>query len=318
MGYMKITLKRNIYILVFSVLSVISMQSCVDSIPIPVPNVNTMLVFESDINPSNGFNARITTSASLADVTAITYPTDLDVVVSTITEDVFELFYEEECQCYRNETVKPKNGLRYDVVATSPNNEIYKDIKSSMVFPYTTKSLELNAIRHLEPEGTTTLDATITLDGNSNSSNYYHILPYRKITEIKIVDQEEEEIYTGEIEYLDLVGSDNNNIHIESLYSMPGFLVEFYEEDISLNTLNLRLYTSTVINYETEAFTKVFYEVRSGTEHFYENEKYLSRKLASIQNGGAVYEPIKPKGNIINGLGYFGGYNTTIDSISVQ
>lgn len=294
------------------------MQSCVDSIPIPVPNVNTMLVFESDINPSNGFNARITTSASLADVTTTSYPTDLDVVVSTVTEDVFELFYEEGCRCYRNDIVKPKQGLRYDLVATSTNNEIYEDIKSRMVFPHATKSLELNALRRIESDGTTTLDATITLDGNSNSSNYYHILPYRKITEIIIVDQEEEEIYTGEIEYLDLVGSDNNNIHIEAHYNKPGFLVDFYNEDISSNTLNLKLYTSTVINYETEAFTKVFYEVRSGTEHFYENEKYLSRKLASIENGGAVSEPIIPQGNITNGLGYFGGYNTTIDSISVQ
>ena len=313
---MKAIMKTDIYFIALSAIFVIFLQSCVDIITRQEQNVNAMLVFESDINSASGFNAIISTSAGLADVTATSLPTDLDVVVIPITEDVFELFYDEDCVCYRNDVVIPKPGVLYDLKVSSPNNEIYGDIAGRMQFPYVTKSSELKALRQIKSDGSTTLYVRITLEGESTSSNYYHILPYRKITEIVVVDQEEEERYTGEIEYLDLVDFDNNNLYIEVDFYKSGFLVDFNEENISSNTLNLILNTHTVIDYETEAFTKLFFEVRSVTESYYKYEIYQSRKFEGLEAGN-VQPPIS-YGNITNGLGYFGGYNSSTDSISVQ
>ena len=315
MTYTRTTLKKNIYTLTLSLLALVSMQSCVDSIPIPVEDVNAMLVFESDINNSNGFSAKISTSTGLTDVTATSFPTDLNVDVSYGDEDAFDLDYSMGCKCYRSDT-KPISGVQYKVNASSPTNKNYQDIEAKMVFPVKTQLAELKAVRNIETDGITTLDVNVTLDGKSHSSNYYHIIPYRKVTEIVIIGGEEHERYTGDRKYLDLVDFDNNNLYIESHHNRPGFLVDFNDEDLLSNTLNLVLYTPEVIDYENEAFTKIFFEVRSVTESYYKYEIYQSRKIQSLE-GGIVEAPIS-YGNITNGLGYFGGYTTSLDSMFVE
>ena len=295
------------------------MQSCVDSIPLPAQKIDAMLVFESEINPSVGFKAMISTSADLTDVSVISHPENLLVEIRYGTaEEGFELVYDEGCECYKDDE-KPVAGIGYRLSASSPSDLRYEEITSSMVFPNTESPIDLEAHRKIESDGTTSVDASITISGESNSSNYFHIIPYRKNTEIKIVGQEEVEVYVGGIEYLDLVdfNSDNININIESHFSKPGFLVGFFEDDdISSNPLNLELYAPQVIDYDQEAFSKVFYEIRTVTESYYEYEVYMSRKLNSLQNGEV--SPAISNGNITNGLGYFGGYNSLVDSIVIQ
>ena len=313
MTYTKTDLKTHFYTLAFSLISIISMQSCVDSIPIPAQEVDAMLVFESDISP-NGFSARISTSADLTDVTATSIPSDLEVTIEYSNEDVFNLMYNNECLCY-SANVAPISNETYTLRAKSPINDIYEDIDARMTFPRVTSASELEAIRKMNDDGTTTLDAMITLDAKQYSGNYYHIIPFRKITEIVIVDQEQDEVYTGAIEPLDQIDFNNTIIDVESHYHKGGFLVDFKDLDISSTPLNLTLHTSTVIDYETQAFTKVFYEIRSVTEYYYRYELYKSRIYGS-QNGFKVDEPISSS-NITNGRGYFGSYNSTIDSISV-
>lgn len=298
----------------------LSMQSCEDSIPLPDKEVDAKLVFESEINPATGFRAKISTSTGLTNVTSSSIPTDLDVVINTIDEVVFKMLYEEDCFCYKYEGISPKQGVRYQLKASAPDSDIYEDITSSMVFPRAIKPLEISAVRNIELDGSTTVNTSITLEINSTSSEYYHILPYRKETRIVLNnDGEEEEMYTGKIFHLDFVDFDNDNLYIENLYNQPGFLVDYNSEDISSTPLNLLLHIPEVINYEgDEEFTKVFYEIRTLTESHYDNVRYLSRKLDVEENGGVVNQPISPKGNIINGLGYFGGYSSVEDSISVQ
>ena len=315
MTYRKTDLKTHFYLLAFSLISIVSMQSCVDNIPIPVQEVDAMLVFESNIS-STGFNATISTSADLTDVTATSMPTDLQVDFEYGEEDGFELFYEDDCKCYNNSTETPLDGTRYKVSVKSPLSEIYEDIEARMTFPYRTKALELEAIRQMNDDGTTSLDAKITIDAKQHSGNYYHIIPFRKITNIEVQDGGEElEVYTKDIEFLDQIDFNNTILDVESHYNKGGFLVDFKDLDISSTPLNLTLHTSTVIDYETQAFTKVFYEIRSVTESYYKYELYQSRIYGS-QNGFKVDEPISFS-NITNGRGYFGSYNSTIDSISV-
>lgn len=309
-------MKTHIYILVL-IVSIFSLQSCVDSIPIPLDDVDVKLRFESDISSNKGFSARITTSTGLTAITEIEYPKDLYVQVHwDIEDDSFIMSYVETCECYQNLSEKAFTGRNYELEVSSPYNDLYENVFSKMFLPPEAKIAYLQSIRKIKNDGSTSLTSTLDLSSETNSGDYYHILPYRKITEIIEQGGEELEIYTGEIEYLDLIDFDNNNLYLESLYCKPGFLVDFNEEDISSNPLNLLLYTETVIDYQNEALTKVFYEVRSVTESYYRYELYQSRKLASLEDG-TVEAPISYS-NIIAGLGYFGGYNSVTDSILVE
>ncbi len=297
-------LKRTIYLLAFTFLTIISSQSCVDSIPIPTPEVGAMLVFESDINRTTGFSAKISTSANLNDVSTISYPTDLLVEIETDDfENDFVLDYHQSCMCYRD-TRSPQAAERYIVRASSPKTDI-ESIESRMVFPVVTSALDLTVSREVELDNSTTVKTNITLEKTGSSSNYFHIVPYRKIDG------------TSNIEYLELIDFDNGSIEIMSHYYKPGFLVNFNDENISLNTLNLTLHTSTIIDYSSvDAFPEVFFEIRSVTESYFEYERFMSNTIEGEQ-GGIVEQPTY-SGNIINGLGYFGGYNSTTESATFE
>lgn len=300
------------------------MQSCVDSIPIPNQEVDAKIVFESDISSSKGFSAKISTSADFEDIDAIGHPEDLFVSIKLGPEDDgFTMFYSEDCQCYQDLLRKPKLNQLYILEAYKEGSDIYEPISATMKLPVSSAVAEMEAIRSTQLDGSTSLQAKLSLEGQANTGNFFHIIPYRKVTEIFInSDNEEEERYvynnngTHEIEYLELKDFDNNNLYLEPHYTKPGFLVDFKNEEVSSNPLNLLLHTDTVLDYEKEALTKLFFEVRSVTESYYRYEVYQSRKLSSLEDG-IVEAPIIFS-NIANGLGYFGGYSTTIDSVLVQ
>lgn len=316
-------LKNQLYILVCA-LFVLSMQACVDSIPIPNQEVDAKLVFESDISVSKGFTAKITTSADFSDIEAIGHPEDLFVSVKLGPEDDgFTLFYFDECECYADFNRKPVPNQLYILDAYKEDSDIYEPISSTMRLPSNSKVAEMEAIRSTDLDGSTQIQASLRLDDKANTGNFFHILPYRKVTEIFLnSDNEEEERYVyndngvHEVEYLELKDFDNNNLYLEPHYTKPGFLVDFKDENVSENPLNLLLHTSTVIDYENQALTKLFFEVRSVTESYYRYELYQSRKLSSLEDG-IVEAPISYT-NIANGLGYFGGFSTSMDSVLVE
>lgn len=309
-------MKKIVYILAL-LLFLVTLHSCIESIPVPVVEVDEKLRFESDISTTKGFSAKITTSTGLDDIDAVVYPEDIYVQVSWGTEDdAFEMPYYESCSCYQNLSEKAYPGRTYKLIAEpTNNNDIFEDIRSNMRIPNSTSIDTLEGIRMTSTDGVTTVFSMLNLANHSN--NYYHILPFRKETEIVIDgNDEEQEVYTGNIEYLELIRNENDNLYLEQLYHQVGFLADFKGESTSDNPLVFQLLSNDILDYKNEAFTKIFFEVRTLTESYYEYEKYLSRKLASHTNG-EVTVPISYS-NIINGLGYFGGYSVVQDSIDLQ
>ena len=302
----------------FNILAIIilflSLQSCVDTIPLPENDVDAKLRFESDISTKDGFAAKITTSAGFSDFTAIGFPKDLDVQVAWGTQDdAFQMIYSENCECYQNTLEKPVPGLLYKLeVKTIADEDVYEDITASMRLPISNNLDSIDAIRNVSIDNISSVVASLWLENGNNKSQYYHILPYRKETVIIEQGGERLEVYTGEKEYLELINHNNNNLYLEDLFHQPGFVVDYEGQDISENQLQLELLSAADIDYENEAFTKIFFEIRSVTESYFRYELYLSRKLES-QLVGEVGEAIVYS-NIIDGLGYFGGYSTSQDS----
>jgi len=311
-------LKKHFYILAIAI-SIISLQSCVDSIPVPIEEVDAKLKFESKIGAfRGGFSAKISTTTGFSDIDAISHPEDVDVRITWVgavsVDDFVQLYFDETCECYTNTEEKPDPSFRYILNAYIPNSDIYEPIKAYMKIPNVNRIESVEAIRDTT-DGITSLTSTLQLKESVNQ--YYHIIPYRRGTDIVInSDGEEEEVYNDYREYLDFVDSENHELHFEQLHNQPGFLVDFGQQTESENPLSLSLISSDIIDYESEAFTKIFYEIRSVTESYYEYEKYLSRELKRIEIG--VGDPPIAYSNIIDGLGYFGGYSVVQDSIPVQ
>ncbi len=310
-------MKKQFYILACALIT-ISLQSCVDSIPIPNEEVDAKLVFESDISDTKGFSARITTSTGFDDIDAIGHPEDITVKIRKANQDAaFELFYEKDCNCYTNSVELPSPGLPYKLEAFKEDSEIFEPIQSNMSVPSRTILSEMEAIKEVEDDGSTLIESEISLKKVSTTGNFFHVIPFRKETIlVENTDGEEEEVFTGRIDYLDLETYNNHNLYLEQNHNGPGFFVDFQGEDVGSNALNILLHTEEVIDYENEAFTRVYFEVRSVTESYYYYERYLSNKLDSQQDG-IVEAPISYS-NIVNGLGYFGGYTTSMDSVLVQ
>lgn len=294
------------------------LQSCVDSIPIPENLSEAKIVFESEINPTSKFRAHIHTSAGFNDINNFTYPEDVEVNITyqKDIDDIIMLVYKEECQCYENDIVSPLPGVGYVLSASVNDNTIYKDIEARMSFPHR-PAIDNNIVSlDIADSGQVSIKSKLTLSGNHNSSNYYHIIPYRKV--VKKEDDGNggfELTYTGESEYIDLIDFNNNDVYMESLYDQPGFLLDFNEEVISDYDLNLLLTTTSGLLQEDEIINKVYFEIRSVTESYYRYELYQSRKLASIEDG--TVEPPISYNNIKNGLGYFGGYSMVVDSFDI-
>lgn len=293
------------------------MQSCVDSLPIPTSETTAKIVFQSDISTSEKFRAKISTSTGLDQFHEFTHPEDLDVRITWNTDEFVKLIYQKSCNCYESSFEKPISGRLYNLDAYVIDNELYDDIFAQMMIPRTTTVDTFRGTLSTIADKKYMVQSQLTLDTQNKPNQFYHIIPYRKVTE-SYLDQlgNVQYKFTGEIEYLELFDFHNNEIYLEELYNQPGFLVDFNEQVPSAYALRLDLLHVADIELSGEGFEKIYFEIRTVTESYYRYNLYQSRKLNSFEHGNV--EPPISFTNIKGGLGYFGGYSVVQDSFLLQ
>lgn len=312
----KITQVKKASVFLTLLVLVLGLQSCVDSIPVPDDNVDAKLVFESDISSSKGFRAFISTSSTFHEQQEFLHPEDIDVRITWNTDDIIILAYNKDCSCYEAPFESPVQGRKYDLQAFVPDEFVYDDIQAHMTFPRKGVLYEAEGQRLQENHSIAEANISFGLQ-TSGSHQYYHILPYRKHT-VKSVDNQGniQLTYTGEKEYLDLVDFNNPDIYMENLYHMDGFMLDLQGQSGNGLKAQATLEGTSIVDWENESFEKIFFEVRTVTESYYRYHLYQSRKLESLEYSNV--EPPISYSNVIGGIGFFGGYSVSSDSITIQ
>lgn len=264
----------------------------------------------------------VSTSANLADVSTISYPTDADIFIATTDDrDIsYTLVYKEECKCYEpsNSDDKPEKEVRYVITAYLEDKLDLIDTAVAYMFVPNTAVFDAAEIHTMEDvHGMKSVKAKIRIDKRNLGSDFYKVKPYRYELE-RYVDSTDEIQYkrTGKVSYLDLHQSHvPNDVYLEPLHDEAGFFVDASNIDHNIKELEFDLVLPEVFDSESDKFNKLYFELTTMEESMYRYQLYKSREKSAID--GHV-EPVISYTNVINGFGYFGSYSTHIDSFVVQ
>jgi hypothetical protein len=153
-----------------------------------------------------------------------------------------------------------------------------------------------------------TYEVSLDFDDPKEQENFYHLNLFQEILSYSVAMNGDTVVNDSRLVRANIVTEDNKAI----ADAVIGGLL--FRDNPS--TMGYRFPLETEITPEFEALGKVFAELRTVSEEYYLYYTTYSRQQS--QSDGPFNDPVVIFNNVENGHGYFAGYNTTQDSVSVN
>jgi hypothetical protein len=195
----------------------------------------------------------------------------------------------------------PEAGKRYTLKASAPG---FEEVTSTLTIPYPVNGIQGTFVKKSDIYAGIDGRVTLTFPDNGSENNYYMISALLVDSQGKVSERDyftEDEDNTG-------LETNINDIHFsefryQDFYGFKPFDDKSFNGNSITISRNVSLTFNSVSSTRPKALRLV---VSSITEDSYKFLKSL--QLYMDTNGNPFAEPVRVKGNIENGYGYFGGY----------
>ncbi len=293
--------------------------ACQKEIIIDLPKEQKLVVL-SNITPDSTLKASISVSTKLNDSLAFVYPEDL--TVQLFKDDVF----------LENLRLEPANGYYSLTPHYFAQNEItangayslriedsrYPKVKAEATIPsqipITSWEIKNRSVSRDTAYGgweEVRLATELRFPVSTDEDQYFHLTAWRDIISYEVIYRDTI-VFDSWREELDL--RPTGNLHLTPLSHELGFLLN--GKDIAQS--------EAVLEFELNLFHDPFYEYRSPVYFVLKHvskDYYLFHKSITRQDGSNYREkqlfenPVFIHNNIEGGLGNFGAYHSTVDSL---
>ena len=314
------------------ILILLLLVSCQKEIEIDLPVNELNVVVHSYLSPSitldsNSVGVEIQTTQALNSQT-IKYITDATVVLTEDNVIIDTLIYATDLNRYisQNGVFNPESGKTYNIEVLSNN----KTLASQTIIPQVVKIIETNFIpvSYKNDDGEAISEVGVVFQDPPNENNYYEILFVNYPLNYPL--------FSGDgSNYIYEVFSEDIAIQSESYYPT---LIEFYLDkpksllfndktfNGELKTLSINSRLSQYANPDGFVGPVEFIEqevkitLRHVTEDYYLYKTKMYDHLYTQEEDilYGVGEPQELHGNITNGLGVFGSYNSSVHILFVD
>lgn len=307
---MKIT--RYYPILFFALL----LSGCLEPVELPVLEVETKLVVNSNFTNDQYFQVRVTRSKSILDSSNIIFVNNATVSIYEGGEllEVLKWFPPngvDSFPSYRSVNVKAAFGVEYEIRASAPG---FESVTSTGKVPYPSEISDTS----LEDDGNEPSQSfvwmSLGIEDDLEEDNYYHILVYQLSDELIQPSGGGVKDYQTRLFGPLKMFTFDPNAPVSFFINNRGALVKDHSFNGQDKKFTFRVDFDRLRNQHDNG--RIIVELRSVTEDYY--DYLLSIKRQHDRSTNPLSEPAIDFTNVKNGYGIFTGFSVSRDTITLR
>lgn len=290
--------------------------TCERTVDLDIDQPPARLVINSSFTPGEHVRVAVSKSQSVLDNSLPEYLANARVTLyqgDTFLEEL-TLFIDPAPRIppyYVTQTFKPETATTYTIRGEALG---FETVEAHSFIPEPVPFSQLQ-VSHLTEETSSdnysrkfTYQVDLNFVDPPGEDNFYHLNIFQEILEISFLPNGDTVVDSRQLERVEL-RQDNPRIIADAM--IGGLLLKN-----NPNENGYRFQVTTEIIPEFQALGQIFAELRTVSEEYYLYYTTFSRQ--QNQSDGPFNDPIVIFNNVENGHGYFAGYNTVQDSVSLS
>ena len=295
-------MKKKLYLIL---VLLITLVACQKTVYVDIPDKGRMITVNSLFNPDSLLKVSVSKSCYILnnDIQAIENATVEVYENSNLIETLLYL----NNGLYKSTTQKPSSGNAYKIKVTIPDMGTV-ETKSYIPVETIITQIDTATVMRTEPGGYRyeQLEFRVKFNDAPNTNNYYLLEPMQTI------------IYTHDDYFMDTIITDTIQYIMDFESNDPSIVEDIWGKGMLFND-NLFNGNTYEFVFSTEKYfydtTSIVINLKSISEDYF---KYLATYYKYMDtNYDPFMEKVSVYSNIEGGVGVFGGYSTTTDTIVV-